>query len=619
MKDHITIQQASTLWNIEPTRIALLCREGRIPGAVKEGRNWFIPADAVRPADGRIRTGRYVQTGKQAKRLPFPVGISDFKKAASEYYYVDKTLLIRDILDDAPAVSLFTRPRRFGKTLNMDMLRVFFEKTDEDTSVFFQSRKIWTCGKKYRNHQGKYPVIFLTFKDVKCRNWPETYDLLAKLIRLEFMRHPELADAVANPNADFYQRIMDGGASENDNRLSLMMLSRMLHDVHHIDPVIIIDEYDTPVQQGHVCGFYDDVILFIRGLFSGAFKDNPHLKFGFLTGILRVARESIFSGLNNLKVNSILDERYSEYFGFTPDEVREMAAHYGVPAKYDEICAWYDGYRFGSSDIFNPWSVISYFGNNCVPGAFWVSTGSNEIIHEVLANTDVETCERLQALLQGESVTTVIEAGVIYPQIKSDPASVYSFLLVSGYLKGCRVGITSSGEDLCEVAIPNREITFVYNKEILSVMNRIVPKASADSIQAALLRGDAAALKELLEKLLLESVSCYDTEKELFYHGLMLGLCAVLGDRYRVTSNREAGDGRYDIQLKPVDRACPGFLIELKAARALKEDELRALAAGALHQIETKNYAAEMTADGIREIFKYGIAFSGKKVEIAGA
>lgn len=619
MKDCMSIQQASVLWNIAPTRLALLCREGRIPGASKKGRTWSIPSDAVRPTDGRIRTGKYRQTESTATKLPLPVGISDFRKAASEYYYVDKTLLIRDILDDAAAVSLFTRPRRFGKTLNMDMLRIFFEKTEEDTSVFFRGRKLWSCGKKYRDHQGKYPVIYLTFKDVKCRNWPETYDLLSKLIRLEFMRHPELADRASNPNADYYQRIIDGTASENDNRLSLMMLSRMLHDAFHAEPIIIIDEYDTPIQQGHDCGFYEDVILFTRGLFSGAFKDNPHLKFGFLTGILRVAKESIFSGLNNLKVNSILDEQYNEYFGFTPEEVREMADYYGVPDKYEEICAWYDGYRFGSSDIFNPWSVISYFGNNCTPGAFWVSTGSNEVIREVLSEADSDTCEQLQTLLQGKSITAVIDTGVIYPQIKSDPSSVYSFLLVSGYLKGTKAGITSSGEDLCEVAIPNREISFVYNKEILSTMNHIVPKASADSIQAALLRGDAAALKELLEKLLIGSVSFYDTGKELFYHGLMLGLCAVMGDRYRVTSNREAGEGRYDIQLKPMDKTCPGFLIELKAANALKGDELRTLAQAALNQIEEKNYASEMAADGIGTIFRYGIAFSGKRAEVARA
>ena len=541
MKDIITINEASQLWGIAPTRIAKLCREGRIEGARKGKKSWLIPADAQRPADGRIKSGAYIKKNtkeSKAPLLPLPVGISDYRKASSEYYYIDKTLMIRDFLDEVPMVSLFTRPRRFGKTLNMDMLRTFFEKTNDDTSVYFQDKKIWACGQKYRDYQGKYPVIFITFKDVKCKTWDETYDLISKLISLEYKRHEELSGQASNPDIDFYKRIISDKASENDYMLSLMMLSKMLHEHHGVEPMIIIDEYDTPIQQGHSCGFYDDVVLFIRNLFSGAFKDNKHLKYGFLTGILRVAKESIFSGLNNLKINSILDNRYSEYFGFTREEVQKMAEYYSASDKIEEICAWYDGYRFGRTEIFNPWSVINYFSNECKPGAFWLSTGSNEVIGEILTHADEDTYERLNALLQGDSILTYVDTSVIYPQIQKNPSSIYSFLLIAGYLKAEATELAPSGDFMCEVSLPNKEISLVYNKEILSKLEPLVSQSIAISIQEAIFKNDATRLKGLLEKYMIESVSFHDTSKEMFYHGLVIGLCALFSGSYRVSSNR---------------------------------------------------------------------------------
>ncbi|MBQ8563328.1 MAG: AAA family ATPase, partial [Firmicutes bacterium] len=362
MKDVMSVKEAARLWGVSETRIARLCREERIMGAVKEGRSWVLPIDAQYPQDNRITSGRYIrQTDKM--KLPLPVGVSDYKKASEDYYYVDKTLLIKDFLDERPIVSLFTRPRRFGKTLNMDMLRVFFEKTEEDTSVYFRDKEIWACGSRYREHQGKYPVIFLTFKDIKKETWEETYQAITWTISQEYKRHTELAGSSRIQDCAYYDRISSGNADQADLEISLYMLSKMLHDYHGVAPIVMIDEYDTPIQQGHVYGFYEKVVLFMRNFFSGGLKDNPHLSYGFLTGILRVAKESIFSGLNNLKVNSILDDRYGRYFGFTPEEVKKMTVYYGVPEKYEEICAWYDGYRFGQTEIFNPWSVINYFSN----------------------------------------------------------------------------------------------------------------------------------------------------------------------------------------------------------------------------------------------------------------
>ena len=409
--------------------------------------------------------------------------------------------------------------------------------------------------------------------------------------------------------------MLSGEVNEVELSNALLNLSLMLHKHHGIAPIIIIDEYDVPIQQGHTKGYYDEVIIFMRNLFSGGLKDNPHLSFGFLTGILRVAKESIFSGLNNLAINSVLDEKYSEYFGFTAEEVRDMARYYNAEDKYEEICSWYDGYRFGETDIFNPWSVINYFRNNCRPGAYWQSTGSNDVIGEILADADDDIYEHLNDLLQGKSILTYIDTGVIYPQIKSNPSTVYSFLLVAGYLKVVKSDLSFSGGYMCEVALPNKEIALVYNNEILQKLNPIIPQSTAVAIQEAIYSGNADMLQKQIGKLLLQSVSFYDTAGENFYHGLVLGLCAILDNRYYISSNRESGEGRYDIQLMPRSKDMPGVLIELKADKESKD--LKALANSALQQINSRKYAAEMQSRGIEKIFRYGVAFSGKSVEIS--
>ena len=525
--------------------------------------------------------------------------------------------MIKDFIDERPMVSLFTRPRRFGKTLNMDMLRTFFEKTDEDTSVYFRDKKIWACGKKYREYQGKYPVIFITFKDVKFNTWEETFNAIKEVFCKEAYRHIELqtSDKCNEYEKKSFEKLLSGVADEVELSNALLDLSQMLHKHHGTAPIIIIDEYDIPIQQGYIKNYYDEVILFMRNLFSGGLKDNKHLSYGFLIGILRVAKESIFSGLNNLTINSVLDNKYSSYFGFTSEEIKEMAEYYGVSDKYDELCEWYDGYRFGKTEIFNPWSVINYFNNGCEPRAFWQSTGSNDIIGEIIAEADKEIYEKLFSLVNGETFTTYIDTGVIYPQIKNNPSTIYSFLLVAGYLKVIKTTPSFNGDFMCEVALPNREISFVYHKEILKQLDNIIPQSTAVSIQEAIFSGNNQKLKELIQTLLTQSVSLFDTAGENFYHGFMLGLCALLGDTF-TTSNRESGDGRYDIQLKPAKKNLPGILIELKAEKNCTDEELKKLSETALQQIIDKKYDTEMLTEGIKTIYKYGVAFSGKRVEI---
>lgn len=514
----------------------------------------------------------FMMKKEAGKKLPLPVGISDYCKASSEYYYVDKTLMIRDFIDERPMVSLFTRPRRFGKTLNMDMLRTFFKKSNEDTSIYFKNKKIWACGKEYQEYQGKYPVIYVTFKDVKCEDWETAYELIYKILRNEFERHNELLESekISSYEKRYLKSMLNGEADVTSVACAFLNLSRMLHIHHGIAPIIIIDEYDTPIQQGHVRGYYDKAIDFMRTLFSGGLKDNPHLSYGFLTGILRVAKESIFSGLNNMKVNSILDNHYSEYFGFTSEEVQKMTEYYGVPEKYKELCEWYDGYRFGKTEIFNPWSVIGYFSNECVPHAFWQTTGSNDIISEVIGSATTEIYEKLESLMQGKSFITRIDTDVIYPQLQNNPSSIYSFLLVTGYLKAVMIDQPFGGDYMCEVALPNKEISYVYSKEILSKLENQIAPSIATAIQEAIYTMDIPRLQSKLETFLLQTISFFDATNETFYHGLVLGLCAMLDNQYRITSNRESGNGRFDIQMVPLNKKLPGILIELKAKKNSK-------------------------------------------------
>ena len=614
MTDYITAKEAAERWGLSERRVTTLCREERIYGSKKQGRSWMIPEEAEKPSDNRVKSGNYIQ--KSTEKLSMPVGISDYRVASTKYYYVDKTMLIKEFLDERPMVSLFTRPRRFGKTLNMDMLRVFFEKTEEDTSIYFRNKKIWACGERYQAYQGKYPVFFLTFKDVKCTNWEDTKTDLMNIIQAEYKRHQKVLETCDQYDKKYYQKILSKEADDADWVRSLLNLSRILHEYHKIAPIIIIDEYDTPIQQGYTKGFYDEVVMFMRNFFSGGLKDNRHLSYGFMTGILRVAKESIFSGLNSLKLNSILDERYGQYFGFTSDEVKEMAKYYGVPEKYKEIYEWYDGYRFGGYEIFNPWSVISYFNNRCKPKAFWQFTGSNDILEDILENAPEDVYEKLNKLMQGESILSYIDTAVIYPQIKDNPSTIYSFLLVTGYLKADFVD-SSYGEDyMCRVSLPNKEISFVYSKEVLARFRDVVPQSSAINIKQALYENNVTEFQKHLQKLLEQSVSFYDTAKETFYHGLVLGLCATLDNQYLITSNRESGDGRYDLQLMPKKATLPGILIELKVGKEYPVSDLKELAETAIRQIEEKHYESELRAKGVDTIVKYGVAFCGKNVEV---
>ena len=492
-----------------------------------------IPDDACRPVDKRVTSGKYIKRELKEEIKPLPIGISDYVRAQSEYYYVDKTLLIKEFLDQKPLVSLFTRPRRFGKTLNMDMLRVFFEISEENTAKYFVDKKIWRCGAEYRAHQGKYPVIFLTFKDVKFDTWEATLDKIRGLLQEEYGRHQELitSDRLVEYEKEYFLKILNGNASEVELTSSLERLSKMLCTYYNRAPIVIIDEYDTPIQEGYSKDFYEEIIGFMRNFFSGAFKDNKNLSYGFLTGILRIAQESIFSGLNNLTVSSVMDEEYDNCFGFTETEVQAMLEYYKVPEKKKELREWYDGYLFGKEDIYNPWSVINYISRGCIPQAYWVNTGKNEI---------------LSHLLQIGAIT----------------------------------------------------------------------RTTANKIAESLFTNDHSKLQKAIGEYMDKSISFYDAGAEGFYHGLVLGLIALMDNQYKITSNWESGDGRYDISMFPREARYPGIIMELKWQKDMDIESLDVLADEALDQIDDRRYDADMKNDGMKDILKFGIAFSGKKVSV---
>lgn len=607
-------------WNLSVRSVNNLCKQGKIPGAIKINHRWQIPDDAKKPVDRRITSGKYIISNESQNLKALPIGISDYIRAKSQYYYVDKTLMIKEFLDRKPLVSLFTRPRRFGKTLNMDMLRVFFEISEEDTSQYFIGTNIWNCGKIYQSHQGKYPVIFLTFKDVKFNSWSLTLEKIKELLQTEFGRHQVLLSStkIAQYEKEYFTKIIENNASEVDLSSALEKLSLMLKKHYGIAPIIIIDEYDTPIQEGYSKDFYDEIITFMRNFFSAAFKDNKNLSYGFLTGILRIAQESIFSGLNNINVNSIMDNEYDQFFGFTHQEVHELLSYYHVLDKEEELKDWYDGYLFGNEEIYNPWSVINYVSKNCIPQAYWVNTGKNEIINDILKIATNDIIEHLHTLLQGKSIVARIHLNVIYRNRSENPGNIYSLLFVAGYLKITNKELQTDSSYLCEVSIPNKEIASVYKSEILSHLLQIgaINETTANKIAESLYRNNIPKLEQAISEYMNKTISFYDGGSESFYHGLLLGFISLLDHHYIIKSNRESGNGRYDICLFPRTLKHPGIIIELKWSNHLSHITLDELAKEALYQIDDKHYDAEMKEHGITHILKLGIACSGKNIKI---
>ncbi len=546
-----------------------------------------------------------------------PIGIDDFKKIIEEdYYFIDKTEMIKDLLTYKTEVTLITRPRRFGKTLNMSMLRYFFEKTELDHHSLFQNLKI-SKDQDIMQHCGKYPVIFLTLKDVKCNTWEETYQKIKGLIIDEFTKHDYLleGDILKPTEKKYYQRILDNTMTPSDAEETLKKLSSYLERYYKEKVIILIDEYDTPIDSGFHSGFYEPVVSFFRNFFSAALKGNSSLKLSVLTGIIRVSKESIFSGLNNISVFSVIDEDYSQYFGFTQEEVTQLTKDYDCQSHLPQIKTWYNGYQFGELEIYNPWSILNFLRKKCVYMPYWVNTSSNFLIHTLLKRLQKEQTQELKSLLEGNSVKTIINPEITYKDIEENhynSVHIYSFLLACGYLKVQEKKV-QGGKWQVKVKIPNEELYSIFEDEILTSLHENLYNDQLLHFLEALLRQETQTIKQFLEKLLLESISNFDT-LERFYHGLMLGLVVSFREYYQIRSNRESGEGRYDLMLLPKEKEKPGILFEFKIKE--ENETLEHAADRALKQIEEKKYDTELLQSKVSYVIKYGIAFDKKKVAV---
>ncbi|MBO4556780.1 MAG: AAA family ATPase [Elusimicrobiales bacterium] len=563
---------------------------------------------------------------------PFALGESEFTAIIDgKSYYCDKTLLIKDLLDSKTKVMLFTRPRRFGKTLNMTMLRTFFEKAldGKDTSHYFQNLKIWQAGEEYRAEQGKRPVIYLTFKDIKQTDFQKSFDAITKEIAKEYRRHNELSGSRSLNEYEnaLYKNIFMEQAPEKDWGNSIAVLSSMLFKHHGTQPVILIDEYDVPIQAGFEYGFYNEIISFMRNFLSSAFKDNPSLYKGALTGVTRVSKESIFSGLNNLKVDTIFDKTFSTYFGFTQEEINEMFKFYAIEDKLKEAEEWYDGYIFGNEHIYNPWSIINYLDEGCKPGNYWVNMSENGLAGEAMRQLDKEDRESLAKLMTGEKTRSFAATHVIYNELGNDISQAYGLLAQTGYLRASNADIEGYNY-LCTMEIPNRELFSAYSLEVVERMLKPQEKRYASEIIKAVIDGNAADLQKNLTKFLMETCSYLTLTEEKDYQNILIALLASMKRGYDITLEKESGLGRADIILQPrIDnwdkRVLPGIIIELKHCEAAESDKnkpekikaaLEKQADEALQQIETKGYIAKMRSAGVKTVIKYGVAASGKQV-----
>lgn len=548
-----------------------------------------------------------------------PIGVQDFEKLIrKDYYFVDKTDFIRQIIDQHSDVTLITRPRRFGKTLMMSMLDCFFDIHKEKQSRdLFQGLQIAQAGKEYMEQRGKYPVLFLSLKDIKNDSW-QNWSRMLKFIRLYLARlynnYRYLADVekVDASHIILFEHIIEQNATEDEMALALANLMEMMQQYYDKPVILLLDEYDVPIQQSWESGYYKDCISFMRQFLGSALKGNSALDFAVLTGVLRIAKESIFSGLNNFAICSVLEKKYSNVFGFTPVEVRQMLANLQLEDKLTEVQSWYDGYRIGGKEIYNPWSVLNYIDNDCLPKAYWVHTSGNSILRLLLKGADTLQFSMVQNLLHGQTINITLNDSVIYSEIGQDRAALFTMLLTTGYLTVDKeLSIENSRYAL---RIPNREIHKLYSTEILSSMTTENSRNSFDTLFEYLLAGNAEFFSMQLQEILLRYVSVYDTaNKESFYHGFMLGMTALfLGSEYQVESNRESGYGRFDLAIFPRDNKNAGIIMEFKVADS--EAELQKKAEEARQQIETREYITEFYKRGIKAVWKYGIAFCGKKI-----
>ena len=548
---------------------------------------------------------------------PLPIGVDNFENLIRNgYYFADKTLFIRELLDMKGEVNLFTRPRRFGKTLNMSMLRCFFEKSGEDPAVLFSGTKILEAGEQYLSHMGRYPVISLSLKSMKQPSPELSLAMLKKAVGAEFSRHWQAvhdSGKLTEAALERYVRLRDLNGSDADYADALKYLSECLHACFGEKAVILIDEYDVPLENAWFHGFYDDVLFPVRSLFESALKTNDNLAFAVVTGCLRISRESIFTGLNNLRILSVTDDSCSEYFGFTQQDVDQMLAFYDLSDRTEAVKQWYDGYCFGNTEVYNPWSVINFVSScrrnrNALPRPYWSNTSSNDIVRILVEKSDLSVRREIETLIEGSSITKPVHEDITYEDMQSTQDNLWNFLFFTGYLKKLRE-FQEEENIYIEMTIPNREVRYIYKNTVLHWFEEKTEKKELSPLYESILNGDAGKMAEILSENLMETISFYDYQ-ESYYHGFLAGMLKNIGN-YIVLSNREAGNGRPDIVLKYPSIRGKAVIIEIKVAGSWKELEKKCTEA--LKQIEEKNYEAELRREGYQDIMKYGVAFYRKE------
>ena len=551
------------------------------------------------------------------------IGVEDFKEIIDkDGYFVDKTLMIKKLIESQAKVTLFTRPRRFGKTLNQFMIRRFLEdertRSGEriDNGHLFDGLKIAECGEEILSHRQQYPVIFLSLKSAKQPNFQEAYKKLCGEIAEEFRRHQYLLEgnSLADDQKNIFQKIMTEQADYGEYNDALKFLSECLWQYHGKNTIILIDEYDVPLENAYFEGFYDKMIKFIRSLFESALKTNPYLEKSVITGCLRISKESIFTGLNNLETDSVLHTRFGDSYGFTQEEVEELLAYYDLSEQLEEVKKWYDGYLFNDFEIYNPWSILKYVNDRkdhvtefALP--YWSNTSSNSIVREMVGEADEMAKADLETLMAGGTIEKQVHEDITYGDIHQTQDNLWNFLFFTGYLK--KVGERTVGNNLwLEMKIPNIEVATIYENSISYWFEQRMKETDRSPLKHALETGDCEAAEDFINRQLANTISYYDYA-ENFYHGFMAGLLVNIGG-YLVRSNRESGNGRPDIVMQTVQiRKGRVILLELKIAGSIAEME--AACDRGLAQIEEQHYAEPFITEGYPEVKKYALSFCKKE------
>ncbi len=554
---------------------------------------------------------------------PLPIGIDNFEKLITRgYYFVDKTFLIKDLLDNKADVNLFTRPRRFGKTLNMSMLQYYFEdRRDEftgekiDNSYLFEGLNIKAEGEKYTQYIGKYPVINLSLKSAKQRSLDLAFQCIREEISNEFKRHKYIIESdVLKPEKEHFMKIVNNDKDMSLYITALKFLSNCLNKYHNEKVIILIDEYDVPLENAFFEGFYKEMIGFIRSLFESALKTNSSLEFSVITGCLRISKESIFTGLNNLKIISILDDRYAEHFGFTDEEVVKICDDYNMQQKYETIKQWFNGYIFGETNVYNPWSVMQYVDDlkaniNRLPKSYWANTSSNSIVKSLIERADDITKGEIEALIEGKTIEKPVHEDITYDDVYDSLDNLWNFMFFTGYFKKISERMDeNTQENFVELAIPNLEVKYIFRTKILKWFNEQIKLYDMTKMFNAIVDKNPEVFEVELNSLLLDTISFNDAY-ENFYHGFLAGVLSNMKG-YIVKSNREGGTGRSDLFIKSVSRRGIAIVVEFKIANDI--DDLEKKADEAIEQMEDRKYEMELRSEGYKNIFKYGIAFYKK-------